>query len=53
MHFDFATFFTGGVGALMLSAAAETLKMAMWLDEPSLAVVFGIEPSSSRSLLPE
>ncbi len=38
--------------AVMVSPGTETPVMAMWLWEPSLAVVGGSEKASNRSLFP-
>jgi hypothetical protein len=40
MHFDFATFFTGGVGALLLSAAARALPEPVAAGNPFYAFVY-------------
>jgi hypothetical protein len=40
MHFDFATFFTGGMGALLLSAAARALPEPIAMGNPFYAWVY-------------
>ena len=40
MHFDFATLFTGGIGALLLSAAARALPEPAAAGNPFYAWVY-------------